>query len=171
MKNKKLIIGIFLFALISCGHQTTKSNNEQTTDSVANENSVSNTLPDTDTSTFDNAKAIEMLKEFYKSYVHEVFAVQSKESLDDFDSVFYKYTTENLHVQLNTEVDEDWVLFPKNCSEDALQTMSIRLISNDSSNFCVTFYHYDDENNKITDNIKIHIVKENNEYKIDRMIK
>jgi uncharacterized protein YcfL len=169
MQNKTLIIGISLFCLISCGQHNAKSNSEQATDSVVTaKNSVSDTLSsDTDTLTFDNAKAIEMLKNIYKSYV----SVMNEIYLDGIDSVFNKYTTENLRVQLNTEVDEDWSLFPNNINEDALQTMSISLISNDLHNFCVTFYHYDNENNKITDTLKFHLIKDENGYKIDKMLK
>ena len=172
LKSHYLVIGILLFGFFACGQQSTKSNNEQTTDSVANEISVSDILPDTDTLTFNNAKAIKMLKEFYTEY-------------DVFDSVFFyqdsvtnneqwekwekKYITKNLKKQVEkTGIDLDFLIDGRFIVGN-LNTLSISLDSIGTNNFCVKYALRGDK--KGQGQVRFHIIKDGNNYKIDKVLR
>ena len=170
MQNKTLIIGIFLFGLIACGQQNAKSNNAQTTDSVANEKSVSNIPPYTDTLTFNNAKAIEMLKEFYTEYTYLDSVsfyqdpVTNNEQSDKWEN---KYTTKNLRKQAeDTGIDFEFLIDGRYIVNN-VSTLSISLDPVGTNNFCVKYEDYDKEQRQI----RFHVIKDGNNYKIDKVLK
>ena len=136
MQNKTLIIGILLFGLISCGQHNAKSNSEQATDSIVNENSVSDILPDTDTSTFNNAKAIEMLKEFYSSYAtlwdKEIpFDVFSSKQ----DSLMYIYCTQEIQKKTQ-KVRDEYDILTDNWPIETNSLKSMKITKDSMKNDC-----------------------------------
>jgi len=173
MKLQKLSIGIFSFVLISCGQHKSNTESSQTADSdsvirLETKQLQSDTVPN-----FDNKQAIAMLKEFYTNYL---YAIDSRpRHKEKVDSIVNKYCTKQMLKQLEQAVTEEWdydlFLNGQEYQVEWLKTMSIYADSVNTNNYIVEFKYYDDLFEKeVQHKIKLHLVKTDNDYKIDKAL-
>ena len=173
MKLQKLTIGVFLFVFISCGQHKSSTNNFQTVDTVVcsetkqleTELCQSDTIPN-----FDNEQAIAMLKEFYTSYLYAIDAFPYNE--EKVDSIVNRYSTKQMLRQLEQADELGYDLFLNGNFFEIkwLETMSIYADSVDTNNYIVEFCYVDFFEREIQHRIKLHVVKTDNNYKIDKVL-
>jgi hypothetical protein len=117
---------------------------------------------------FNDKEITGMLKDFYTSYIVE--RSKMPENFKKIDSTVKKYCTIDLQNQLkNEDIDYDLLLNGQFCEKEWLNTMSINKDSNDNSIYNVSFEFMADGKTK-QKNIKLQIVKNNVEYKINKVI-
>ncbi len=117
---------------------------------------------------FNDKEVTGMLKEFYTSYIVE--RSKMPENFKKIDSIVNKYCTLYLQNQLKSEdIDYDLLLDGQFCETDWLNKMSIKKDSNDNSIYNVLFEYIVDGKAK-QKSIKLQIVKNNSEYKINKVL-
>ena len=126
---------------------------------------------------FNNEEAIKMLKNFYTTFITANYS-KNFAPFDEVDPLISNFTTKNFkqkfssldgnggyNVFINTEhCEKNWLNW--------LDNMSIYADSVGKNNFIVKF-NYDDEKNKriLYDKIKLHLIKDGNDYKIDKVLR
>ncbi len=109
-----------------------------------------------------------MLNDFYTSYIVE--RSKMPENFKKIDSIVKKYCTIDLQNQLkNEDIDYDLLLNSQFCEREWLNTMSIKKDSNDNCIYNVSFEYMADGKTK-QKNIKLQIVKNNLEYKVNKVL-
>jgi hypothetical protein len=170
MKLQKITLGIFLVVFISCGQQKSNTHSssqaEDTIISLETKQLASDTVSD-----FDSKQAIAMLKEFYTNYLYAIDARNYVEA----DSIISKYSTKQMLKQLEQavidEYDYDLFLNGQYFELEWLKAMSIYADSVGVNDYIVAFKHYSDYyEREIRHKIKLHLVKINNHYKIDKAL-
>jgi len=114
--------------------------------------------------------AIKMLKEFYTSYITEGANIESNE--EKLESIPKKYCTAKLlakmkHEMEEGEMDADPFINAQDFDIDWVKTLSI---SKDPQQADVYIVSYLDNYSKTRTNIKLHVVKEGAQYKIDAFL-
>jgi len=109
-----------------------------------------------------------MLNVLYTSYIIE--RSKMPENFKKTDSIVKKYCTIDFQNQLKSEdIDYDLLLNSQFCEKEWLNTLSIKKDSNDNSIYNVSFEYTVDGKTK-QNNIKLQIVKNNLEYKVNKVI-
>jgi hypothetical protein len=117
---------------------------------------------------FNDKEITGMLKDFYTGYIVE--RSKMPENFKKIDSIVKKYCTINLRNQIkNEDIDYDLLLNGQFCEKGWLNTMSINKDSNDNSIYNVSFEYMADGRRK-QKNIKLQIVNNSVEYKINKVI-
>lgn len=117
---------------------------------------------------YPEKEVIGMLKNFYSSYIVE--RSKMPEDFKKIDSIINKYCTSNLKDQLkNEDIDYDLLLDGQFWDKEWLNTMSINKASDDASIYNVSFYYMADSKTK-QKNIRVQVVKDKTEYKINKVI-
>jgi hypothetical protein len=117
----------------------------------------------------DNDKIASMLKDFYTIYINE--RCKMPEDFDKQDSLIKKHCTLKLQNQLqDTDLDYDIFLHGNSFELEWLNTLSISVDKVNSSIYNIK-YEYSIPNKKEIKMIKLLIVKEGDDYKIDKVLK
>ncbi len=122
-----------------------------------------------------NNEAVKMLKSFYTAYINESYDVSC--NLDKRDSILKEFTTENLRKQVNDSyIDGDLLINGQFCEKEWHNTMSVYEDTTGLDNFIIIFkyirYDYDKKHDVILQKkIKLHLIKDRNEYKIDKVLR
>ncbi len=117
---------------------------------------------------FNDKEITGMLKDFYTSYIVE--RSKMPEDFKKIDSIVKKHCAIDLQNQLkNEDIDYDLLLNGQFCEKKWLNTMSINKDSSDNSFYTVSFEYTADGKRK-QKSIKLQIVKNNIEYKINKVI-
>jgi|ERR1044072_10351 hypothetical protein len=111
--------------------------------------------------------AIKMLKEFYTSYITEGTKIESNE--DQLESIQKKYCTAKMltkmkHEMEEGEMDSDPFINAQDFNIDWLKTLTI---TKDPQKADVYIVSYLDNYTKTRTQMKLHVVKEGAQYKID----
>jgi len=109
-----------------------------------------------------------MLKDFYTSYIIE--RSKMPENFEKIDSIVNKYCTKELQNYIkNEDIDYDLFLNGQFCERKWLNTIAINKESKDKSIYIVSFEYIADSTKK-KKNIKLQIVNNDAEYKINKVI-
>jgi len=154
------LICILLIAL-SC-----KSNNDSK--KANTENAIVADSSKSQASNLNDKEITIMLKDFYTNYMIEGSIVP--ENTKRVDSILKKYCTKALLKQLNNkDIDWDLLLDGQICEREWLNTLSINKDNNNDSIYNVSF-NYIDDGAKVQKNIKLQIVKNNKDFKINKVL-
>ncbi len=117
--------------------------------------------------TICKSEAKKTLKEFYTIYLKETSYTYDENKIN---RILNKYCTLKLIKQINNpDIDWDLLIDGQFCEESWIKTLEIATDTSCSNVFYVKFYYYR-ENKKINKEIKLYVIKENNTYKIDKVL-
>ena len=151
MKTKILsCLVLILFVVQACGQNSPKTHiSPQTTKTTAD----------------DKTSILEMLREFYTSYITECDKMPiNEQNITDLKNRYF--TKEFLKKLEEAEIDYDPVLNAQDCDKDWIKTLEINPVVEKENTYQVC-YHYDTSEGKRTICVTLFLVKVNEKYLIN----